>query len=127
MSDDFETPEEGVAPILYTFANRSPAPELESLLSMFYYSAFDNTLGIMQALNSETGEEEVLLVGVNVDDNGKTECFPLARLLSAEEVEKYRAPDGEGGFYDLTDSEAAQAVRDSMKPVDESLIDVPLH
>lgn len=84
---------------LYTFANQNPAPELEALLAMFYKGANDNTLGIMQAMNVESGAEEVLLVGVAVGDNGHTECFPLCTLLKAEEVGRYRSPDGKGGWY----------------------------
>lgn len=121
MTDVNEQAEE-FAPILYTFANRSPAPELESLLAMFYQAVLDNTLGIMQALNSETGEEEVLLVGVHVDENGKTECYPLTSLLSAESVHKYNAPDGKGGFFDPADKELAEAVKAEMKAVEDSLV-----
>lgn len=122
-----EDTDEGLAPILYVFANRSPAPELESLLAMFYTAVYDNTLGIMQARNSETGEDEIVLVGVAVDPEGKTACFPLSRIFSVEDSHIYRAPDGKGGYYDPKDTEAAQAVRDEMKPVDESLVDVPLN
>lgn len=83
---------------LYTFSNHSPAPELESLLAMFYKGAVDNQLGIMQALNSETNAEELLLVGVTVD-NGNTHCYPLCTLLKAEDVPRYKAPDGKGGWF----------------------------
>lgn len=120
-------PAEGVAPILYVFANRTPAPELESLLAMIYSAAYDNTLGVMQALNSETNAEEVVLVGVAVDEAGKTACFPLASLLAVEDVPKYRAPTGQGSWYDPADEEATKAVQDSMKAIDDSLTDIALH
>lgn len=115
-----------VAPIMYTFANRSPAPELESLLAMFYTGAYDNRLGIMQAKNRTTELEEVLLVGVDVSPDGKTQCYPLARLLAVEEATNYFAPDGTGGWYDPTDADAVKSHQDSMKPIDEALVDVPL-
>jgi hypothetical protein len=83
---------------LYTFSNHSPAPELESLLAMFYKGAVDNQLGIMQALNTETNAEELLLVGVTVD-NGDTHCYPLCTLLKAEDVPRYKAPNGKGGWF----------------------------
>lgn len=117
---------EGFSPILYTFANRQPAPELESLLAMFYTAVVNNTLGVMQALNSETGSEEVILVGVGVDAEGKTQCYPVARVMSMEDTFKFRAPDGKGGFYDPQNPEELKAVQDEMKPVDESLIDIPV-
>lgn len=123
---EYTNPDEGVAPILYTFANRQPAPELEHLLSMFYMAAYTNTLGVMHAFNTKTDAEEVVLVGVALDEEGKTQCFPIAKVLASEDAPTYLAPDGKGGFYDPTDAEAAEAVRESMKPVDESLVDVPL-
>lgn len=118
--------QDGFSPILYTFANRSPAPELEHLLSIFYRAAFTNTLGVMQALNSETGNEEAILVGVAIDEDGKTQCFPIASVMSMEDTHKYRAPDGKGGFFNPTNEAEVKAVKKSMKPVDESLVDVPL-
>lgn len=126
MTDNIET-NEGVAPILYVFANRQPAPELEHLLSMFYMAAYTNTLGVMHAFNTKTDTEEVVLVGVAVDEEGKTQCFPIAKVLAAEDAGIYFSPTGTGGFYDPTDAEAASTVRESMKPVDESLVDVPLN
>lgn len=83
---------------LYTFANHNPAPELESLLAMFYKGAADNQLGIMQAKHIETNEEQLLLVGVTVED-GNTQCYPLCVLLRAEDVPLFRAPDGKGGWF----------------------------
>lgn len=118
--------EQGFSPILYTFANHSPAPELESLLAMFYKAALDNTVGVMQAFNSDKNREELLLVGVAVDDEGKTQCFPLAKVLSTEDSFHYRAPDGKGGFFDPTNEAEVKAVKESMKPVDESLVDIPV-
>lgn len=121
------TQEEGVAPILYVFSNRHPAPELEHLLSLIYQGVYDNKIGIMQAQDSETDEETLLIVGVDVGEDGKTQCYPLCTLIKAEDVTRYRSPDGKGGFYDPEDEEAAKAVKDSMKPVEEATVDVPLH
>jgi hypothetical protein len=92
------TAEEQAPITLYTFANHNPAPELESLLAMFYKGAVDNRLGIMQAKNTVTDEEQLLLVGVTVEE-GNTQCYPLCVLLKAEDVPNYRAPDGNGGWF----------------------------
>jgi hypothetical protein len=124
MNTDVE--EQGVAPILYKFTNQAEAPELETLLSMFYKGAYANRLGIMQAKNVATDCEELLLVGVTLDVHGKTDCYPLARLLTAEEAPNYRSPDGNGGWFDPLDPEEAEAVKETMKPVEECLTDVPL-
>lgn len=90
--------EETNALTLYTFANHSPAEELNGLLRMFYSAAFGNKIGIMQALNTETNLEEVVLVGINEVDGEHKHVFPLAVVLKAEDVDKYVAPDGEGGW-----------------------------
>lgn len=117
--------EDGYAPILYKFTNQEQAPELEALLAMFYTGAYENRLGIMQAKNVDLGQEELLLVGISLDADGKTDCYPLARLLKAEEVVSYRSPNGKGGWFDPLDPEEASAAKADMKPVAESVEDVP--
>jgi hypothetical protein len=115
------------SPILYKFTNRSEAPEMEALLAMFYRGAYENQLGIMEAKNVATGTQELVLVGVTLDVHGKTDCYPLARLLKAEEAPNYRSPDGAGGWFDPLNPEEAEAVKETMKPVEESLTDVSLN
>lgn len=119
-----EEAEEGYGPVLYKFTNQAQAPELEALLAMFYTGAYENRLGIMQAKNVVSGEEELLLVGVALDPDGKTDCYPLARLLKAEEVAYYRSPDGKGGWFDPTCPEESCAAKQDMKPVEEATIHV---
>lgn len=116
--------EQGYAPILYKFTNQKQAPELEALLAMFYTGAYENRLGIMQAKNVSTDQEELVLVGVSLDADGKTDCYPLARLLRAEEVGSYRSPDGKGGWFDPLDVEEATSAKADMKPASESVSDV---
>ena len=90
---------------------------------MFYQGAFDNTIGIMDSFNLTTEEVETILVGVQADENGKPVCFPLAKLLKAEEVPQYLSPDGKGGYFDPLDMEAAQAAREDMKTIAEATVD----
>lgn len=104
MTDVNQTPER----VLRVFANRQPAPELEMVLAMFYRGAQSNRIGIMQALNAETNEEEVLLVGYDEVD-GEVECFPLALVLKAEDTSKYRHPDGNGGWESVEDSDGTDS------------------
>lgn len=98
---------------LYTFANHHPAPELEVLLRMFYRGASENMLGIMQALNVATNTEELVLVGVSLDEKGNTQCYPLASLLSREQAPNYRSPDGKGGWFDPNAAEETAVVEDT--------------
>lgn len=93
---------------LYTFANHEPADELHGLLRMFYSAAFGNKIGIMQALNTETNKEEVVLVGIQEKEDDTTQVFPLALVLKAEDVNKYVAPDGEGGWATREQSDESE-------------------
>ena len=70
---------------------------LKGLLKMYYHATLTNRIGIMEARNSETGEVEVLLVGI--EQNGDSiAAYPLAKTITAEEVARYAAPDGSGGW-----------------------------
>jgi len=80
---------------------------LKGLLKMYYHATLTNRIGIMEARNSETGEVEVVLVGV--DQSGDSiAAYPLAVTITAEEVSKYQAPDGKGGW--LSNSPAPEEI-----------------
>lgn len=96
-----ETNQEVQESILYKYTNHDNSHMLDNLLAMFYHGVYTNAIGIMQALNEVTGEEEVLLVGVKSREDGTQDCFPLAKVLKAEEVVSYSAPDGQGGWNKL--------------------------
>ena len=83
----------------HIFANNPGDPKLMALLSMFYSGVLQNTLGVMLAKNRETGEQELLLVGVHKHEGG-TDTFPVAKILGPEDVAKFAAPDGEGGWFE---------------------------
>lgn len=87
---------------LLTFTN-DKSPEnlgiLQGLLKMVIHSVFTGNLAIMQAKNSETGNVEIILVGVDKSENG-VNCYPLFLPLRAEDVAKYIAPDGSGGWIE---------------------------
>lgn len=89
---------------LYKFTNKPDSPYLDTLLQMFYSASAQNKIGIMEGYDTETEKEVLLLVGVDIDEEGKTTCYPLARCLPAEEIRKYQAPDGEGGFLDTSET-----------------------
>lgn len=90
--------------IAYLFTNDAKgASVLHQLLEMFHRGVLENTIGIMEAQNKESGEIERLLVGV-AHDGDATYTFPLARLLDPGEGDKYAGPDGQGGYLDGVES-----------------------
>jgi hypothetical protein len=99
-----ETEERGY--IAYLFTNdKNKAFVLHQLLEMFHNGVFQNTIGLMEAKNRDTGKVETLIVGV--EHNGaETFTYPLARLLDPEEGAKYAGPDGNGGWLDGVDGDA---------------------
>ena len=62
----------------------------------------------MQAKNTDTNEEELILVGVDQDGDSLS-CYPLFIPVKAEDVAKYLAPDGAGGWIERTAEEAEAA------------------
>ena len=112
---------DSVDAVMYKFTNKVDSPYLDSLLAMFYEGAYQNTLGIMEAFDLTENAEVPILVGVAVDENGKPECFPIAKLLRAEDVPNFLSPDGVGGFYDPLDPVAADIAKENMKPLKEAV------
>lgn len=105
MSETAEHKEaDGQEAVLLAFTNNK-SPEhmglLQGLLKMAYHTVLTNRLAIMEALNSETGEQELILVGVQQNGDGM-DCYPLFKPIKAEEVSLYHAPDGKGGFLGLS-------------------------
>ena len=88
------------SPVLYKFTNQVDSSELDNILAMYYQGVYSNSIGIMTAWNLEEDKEELILVGVTLDDNGKADCYPIAKVLEAEAVGNYLAPNGVGSYYD---------------------------
>lgn len=123
MANDTEAQPVVPSPVLYKFTNQAESSSLDDLLAMFYQGTYGNTLGIMTAFNLKTSEEEVILVGVVLDENGKADCYPVAKVLSAEDVANYLAPDGKDGYYDLRDPVAVDDAKEGMKSYNEAVVD----
>lgn len=81
----------------------------QGLLKMVYHTVLTNRLAVMQALNSETGQEELVLVGVEQVGDA-INAFPLFVPLRAEDVARYIAPDGNGGWLTPTPEQVEVAV-----------------
>lgn len=100
MTDEQEK-EGGVQIPLLTFTNDKSAENLgmlQGLLKMVIHTVYTGQLACMQAKNTETGKEELILVGVAQGENGGVACYPLFAPIRAEDVGKYLAPTGDGGF-----------------------------
>lgn len=107
--------------IPYIFSNKPDSPHLGALLAMFYEGANRNTIGVMEAFDLIESEEVLLLVGVAADEEGKPVCFPIAKMLKAEDVPNFLSPDGKGGFYDPNDPTEAAEARENLKPIKEAV------
>lgn len=111
------------SPVLYKFTNAEQSPQLDNILAMFYNGVYDNRIGIMEAFNLETETEETLLVGVELDENSKPICFPLCKVLRAEDVTKYLSPNGKGGYFDMLNQVESEAAREDMRPYDQAVVE----
>lgn len=111
------------SPILFKFTNKADSPYLDSLLTMFYEGAFRNHVGVMEAWSLKDEEEHIILVGVALDEDGKPECFPIAKCLRAEDVTNYLAPDGKGGYFDPSNPIELAAAKEDMKPFDQAVVE----
>ena len=85
---------------LTVFSNILQDEAAYQVLQMFYKGAVAQEIGLMRALNNETHEEELLLVGMEVVEGGRIDAYPIAKVLVKEDVSKYFSPDGKGGWYD---------------------------
>lgn len=113
-----------VSPVIYKFTNRAESNDLDMLLKGFYQGAYSNAIGIMEAYNLDTESVDVLIVGVQLDENGKPDCYPLARALTTKEMHRYLSPDGEGRFYDSENAVENSAVKERMRPYQEAVEDL---
>lgn len=86
--------------LLSVFSNDPLDEAAYQTLQMFYKGAIENSIGLMRALNMETHETELLLVGCARNAAGGIDTYPLAKVLKGEEVSKYLSPTGKGGWFD---------------------------
>lgn len=92
---------------LHVFTNHKDTEHtnlLKGLLRMVYSSAATGKLAVMQSLNEETQQEELIIVGVEQSESG-VNCYPLFAPIKAEDVPKYSAPDGRGGWVKYNGAE----------------------
>lgn len=90
--------EKGFNPHVYANDTRNPVPY--GLLDIMYRQTFDNRLGIAICKDIETGEPATVLVFIGDKGDEDVELFPVAVLLKGDEVQRYRAPIGDGEYYE---------------------------
>lgn len=121
---DEQAPEQAQrSPVLYKFTNQESSPNLDNILAMFYQGVYDNRIGIMEAYNIETETEELILVGVELDENGKPICFPLCGVLRAEDIKNFLSPNGKGGYFDMLDQKESEEAREEMRSFADAVIE----
>lgn len=98
--EDIEKRFEGVKMYEWVFTNEKDNPYPHRLLHAFYDGVFKNRVGVMTAKVKGTDQIHTLLVGVEVDEEGNVSCYPLAKILSADEHGQYLAPTGDGEFIE---------------------------
>lgn len=92
-----EGPVEGTKFNLNIFTNDKQNPFAIKQLEMIYQAMLASRIGLMHAKNVISGKVETLLVGIEYEDGG-INTFPLAKVLSEDDMNKYLPPDGEGGY-----------------------------
>lgn len=90
--------EKGMNPHVYANDTHNPVPY--GLLDIMYRQAFDNRLGIAVCKDAVTGELATVLAFIGDRGEEDVEIFPVAVLLKGEDVARYRAPTGDGNYYE---------------------------
>ena len=110
MSDlEVQTQEDEGGMVAYILTNE-PAKNgmiLQQILDMFYRGVFSNTIGVGSVMNTETGVEELLLVGIEHRDDGLTNTYPIAKVLGPTDAPNYVFPDCKGGWLEHGQEEEA--------------------
>lgn len=104
---------EGTAPFImendmtpHVYSNDPYNPVPYGLLDIVYRQVFENRVGIMHAKDSTTEEVVPILCFVGDKDGDDVALYPIARLLTEDEVGNYLAPIGDGEYFERTDEQA---------------------
>jgi|SRR5690625_286192 len=98
---------EGTAPFImendmtpHVYSNDPHNPVPYGLLDILYRQVFENRVGIMQAKEVSTGKEVPVICFVGDREDEDVALYPIARMLTEDEVGNYRAPLGEGKWHE---------------------------
>lgn len=90
----------GIEMVEWVFTNDKTNEYPRMLFHGLYQGAFANKLGIIQTKAAETDEVHTLICGIElVPDQAFPNIYPLAKVLTAEELDRYKQfPDGNGNY-----------------------------
>lgn len=91
---------EGIELDEWVFTNDKKNPGIRQLYRMFYYSVFENKIGLMHAKVKGSDTVVTLIVGVDVDKDGNLVTWPIAKVLTEDEQNNFAAPDGHDGYVE---------------------------
>lgn len=98
---------EGVSPFItendmipHVYSNDKYNPVPYGLLDILYRQVFENRVGIMNAKEVSTGKEVPVICFVGDRDGDDVALFPIARMLTEDEVGNYLAPLGDGEWHE---------------------------
>ena len=103
---------EGTAPFImendmvpHVYSNDPYNPVPYGLLDILYRQVFENRVGIMHAKDATTGDIVPVICFVGDRDNEDVALFPIARMLTEDEVGNYLAPVGDGEYFEHSTDE----------------------
>lgn len=103
---------EGTAPFImendmvpHVYSNDPYNPVPYGLLDILYRQVFENRVGIMHAKDATTGDVVPVICFVGDRDNEDVALFPIARMLTEDEVGNYLAPVGDGEYFEHSTDE----------------------
>lgn len=87
----------GIEMTEWVFTNDKTNPAIRNLFRMFHETVFTNKLGLMHAKVKDEDIIHTLLVGIQETPEGVL-TWPIAKILTEDEQNKYVAPNGVGGY-----------------------------
>nr|DAL53157.1 MAG TPA_asm: hypothetical protein [Caudoviricetes sp.] len=103
---------EGTAPFImendmvpHVYSNDPYNPVPYGLLDILYRQVFENRVGIMHAKDATTGDVVPVICFVGDRDNEDVALYPIARMLTEDEVGNYLAPVGDGEYFEHSTDE----------------------
>lgn len=103
---------EGTAPFImendmvpHVYSNDPYNPVPYGLLDILYRQVFENRVGIMHAKDAATGDVVPVICFVGDRDNEDVALYPIARMLTEDEVGNYLAPVGNGEYFEHSTDE----------------------
>lgn len=95
--------ENDMIPHVYSNDPYNPVPY--GLLDILYRQVFENRVGIMHAKEASTGNIVPVICFVGDRENEDVALYPVARMLTEDEISNYLAPMGDGEYFERSADE----------------------